>query len=206
MAPRNSLLANALLIPLLGGAALIAIGRKGSSSSNPTEDLAPETTTPSRSRRRGAQLGLAVAAASTAAVLAGGGTAWAYLRGASGHGTGVAATAAAPTVTASAASLLGTLYPGSTADLTVTLTNNSSNMSWTVTGLVANGNPTGGGTGCDTSNVRVLTSATFPPTTIAHGGSATVTFTAAVTMSASAPNACQNTSFTVPVLVAGQMG
>lgn len=152
-------------------------------------------------RRTRALVGTAV----FATVGLGSGTASAYFTATAHTGSGSAATASVPSITTSSPTLSASLYPGATVDLTVTITNHST-QSWKVTGLVANGNATGGGGSCTASFVSVASSPTFTPTTIAAGNSTTMTFTKAVTMSSSAPNTCQNQSFTVPVSVTGQIG
>ena len=136
----------------------------------------------------------------------GGGAAFAYVSGGGGAGTGNATVASAQTVTASAASLSGTLYPGATANLTVTVKNPYANLAMTITGLTSGGSITGGGTGCAASNVSLITTASFNPTTVSANSSRAITFTGAVQMSSGAPNACQGQSFVIPVAVTTKVG
>jgi len=200
--PKTGFIFDSLLIPVVGCAALISVGRKAAPAvASGDEATLVAASSSQRPRLRNARLSLAIGAATTVATLAGGGVAWAYVRGASGSGAGTAAVAAAPTVTTSNPSLSGPLYPGATVNLTVTLTNNSTTQSWSITGLAANGSATG----CAAS-LTVQNGATFPATTVTPGNAATVTFTGALSMSSAASNTCQNNTFTVPVFVTGQMG
>lgn len=194
-------------IPVVGCAALIALGRTVTSTAAARQDRVPDN--PGGGRHRGAKALVAMGAASALVALAGGGMAWAYFKGGSGTGSGTAATASASVIGASNASLSGALYPGSSLNITVTVTNPYPNMSLSVTGLAVpstSGSVTGGSASCPASNVSLVTTASFPATTIAASSSQSVTFTGAITMSASAPNACQGLSFTVPAAVTTKVG
>ena len=144
-------------------------------------------------------------AAGLLAVL-GGGAAFAYVSGGRGAGTGNATVASAQTVTASGASLSGTLYPGATVNLIVSVKNPYANLGMTITGLTSGGSITGGGPGCAVSNVSLITTASFNPTTVSANSSRAITFSGAVQMSSGAPNACQGQTFTVPIAVTTKVG
>ena len=146
-------------------------------------------------------------------VLATSGLAYAYLKE-TGHvsisGGNGTVTPVNPTISAGAATLSGTLYPGGSANLLVTVTN-SSNLSVTVEGITAG---TGnvmitGGSGCTTSNdgLSINTSAGFSPTTVnPNSASSPITFTNAVQMSTSANSGCAGASFQIPIAVKVQAG
>ena len=161
---------------------------------------------------RGRRL-IAVGLLASASLLATGGLAYAYLTetghvsSSGGHGTVAPSN---PTISAGTATLSGTLYPGGSANLLVTVTN-SSNLSVSVQGITAGaGNVVvTGGSGCTTSNdgLSVNTGATFLPTTVSpNSASSPITFTNAVRMTASANSGCAGAIFLVPIAVTVKAG
>jgi hypothetical protein len=141
----------------------------------------------------------------------GAGVAFAYFKSGQGTGSGTATTGSVATISASGASLSGSLYPGASVNLVVTVKNPYSNMGMAVTGLAAGTGSisVSGGTGCTTSNsgVSLNTGATFSPTTITAGGQAQITFSGAVQMSSTTNfSGCQGATFTVPAAVKVKVG
>lgn len=212
---RRSLgLANGL-VSILGMTALTALGRRAEGERSPVGDesaratqvaLVPE---PSRRQRRG-RLALVGLATATTVLAGGAGTAWAYIHGGSGTGSGSAKGATEGTVTALSPTVTGTLYPGGTASLTVTLSNPDPNVTMTVLGLVSEGtitvNTAGIGT-CATTGVSLATPTSITPSTLSAGQSSVqVTFAGALSMSGSSSSGCQGATFNVPVAVSTKVG
>ena len=131
------------------------------------------------------------------------GTAFAYFAATSHSGTGSAKAAPSPTITPSASSISGTLYPGGTANLKVTISNPSSTLVLTVTGVVGAGTVTG----CTTPGVNIATPTSISPSTLAAGATnVQVTFSGAIQMTTSSSNDCQGATLTVPVAVTTKEG
>jgi hypothetical protein len=107
-----------------------------------------------------------------------------------------AGTAAALTATAD---VPGALYPGSSATLTLKV-NNPNGFGATVT-AVSFGTITAAN-GCSTAGITVTPPASLPRAVVAGGS---VTLTATVSMSTSTSNACQGTTFSVPVTATGRV-
>ena len=156
--------------------------------------------TVARAARGGRVARLAVLTLAAGGVLAAagayGGTASAYWS-AGGSGDGVAVTAAAPTITAVPAGAAG-LYPGGTTTLPVTVSN-PGDAALTLS-TVTPGTITSPTAGC-----AAVVAATAPgtlPVVPAHGS---VTVNLTVTMGASAANACQGASFTVPLALTARL-
>lgn len=162
-----------------------------------------------RSTRQLGRVGAVVAAGSI--VVMSSGVSYAYFVGATGSGTGTATTGSPLTITASGATLSGTLYPGATANLVVTLANPYANSALTITGVAAGTGSVqvSGGTNCTSANadVSVNTSASsFSPSTVAAGATTQITVNAAVKMGPNSATGCQGASFAVPVAVTVKVG
>ncbi len=101
-----------------------------------------------------------------------------------------------------AATVGSQLYPGSTADLVVTVSNPNVSAV-TVTDLSLDGAVTATG-GCTTPGVTV----TLPSSvnlSVPAGGSAPLTLTNAVAMTTSSSSDCQGATFTIPLTASGQL-
>ena len=160
------------------------------------------------------------AASSTTALIAvglvavtGTGTAYAYFNGGHGTGAGSATSEVAKTVTATLVGSAGTLYPGGTADVTVSITNPYSNRVLTLTGVTAGtgsivvSHPSGSCASGAAADVSVNTSgASLSPTTISGGATTQVTITGAVKMGTNSATGCQGAAFAVPVAVTMKVG
>lgn len=129
--------------------------------------------------------------------------AYAFIAGGGGTGTGTASVPAAQVITPSASTISGTLYPGGTADLNITISNPYTNVGLAVTGVVS----AGAVTGCATPGVNVVTPTGITPSTLAPGAShVQVIFSGAITMTTSSSNDCQGATLTVPVAVTTKVG
>ena len=118
-------------------------------------------------------------------------------------GTGTATVAAAKTITPSASSISGTLYPGGTADLKITISNPYTNLSLTLTGVVS----AAAVTGCITPGVNIATPTGISPSVLAAGATnVQVTFSGAIQMTTSSSTDCQGGTLTVPVAVTTKVG
>ena len=167
-----------------------------------------------RGRHRApARLGLrgpaALAVLGTCAVMGTGVAAAYWTAGGEGSGSVQAGTATAFTTVTAAASTTSLLYPGGSADLTMTV-RNPNPYPITVSGVSANGAVTAaGGIGtCTTTGVALTTPTAGLPFTVAArsggtDGSLTVVLTAATAMSSASENGCQSAAFTVPVALTG---
>ncbi len=143
--------------------------------------------------------------------VAGTGSAYAYFAGGHGSGNGAVTPGALKTITASGATLSGSLYPGSTADLVVTLANPYPASALTVTGVTAGTDPitVTGGSGCTAGNaaVGVTPPASITPSSVPAGSTGTqITLLGAVKMDAGAANGCQSATFTVPLEITVKVG
>lgn len=137
-----------------------------------------------------------------AALLGAGLASAAWVSTGGGTGTGRAGQALPPTTTAVAGSAVtsGLLYPGSSGDVKLTVSNPNP-YPVAVTSVAGAGTVTAtGGTGTCTTTGVSLTSTT-PGGTVPAGGSATLTLTGAATMSTASDTGCQNATFTLPVTV-----
>lgn len=122
-------------------------------------------------------------------------------------GTGTVSLASVKTITASAATISGALYPGGTADLAVTIANPYNNLALTVVGVAAAGTVTTGASGCTTTGVSVVTTPTsISPSSVAAGATTPITLTGAVQMSSAASSGCQGATFTVPLAITVKVG
>jgi hypothetical protein len=131
------------------------------------------------------------------------------------HGSGTASATAAPVkpLTVTATGTVGSLLPGGTVDLHLSIDNPNS-FAVKVTGVtqtpsssigVTGGLGTGLGT-CTNANAAVTTSATQSslPLTIGAGGQ-TVTLAGGASMAAGSANGCQQASFSIPVTLSVQI-
>ena len=155
--------------------------------------------------------GATTAMATGLVAVAGTGTAFAFFSGGFGTGSGSATTDVAKTITASAAALSGTLYPGQSGDLTVTIANPYSNRTLTITGVAAGTGSiqVSGASGCTAANADVsvnTTASVFSPSTVSAGATTPITITGAVKMGPNSASACQGATFTVPVAVTVKVG
>ncbi|HEX6394109.1 MAG TPA: hypothetical protein VFZ97_11755 [Acidimicrobiales bacterium] len=154
-------------------------------------------------RRRQRQLVVSLAVA--VAVLAiGSGLAFAYFKS-SGSGSGTASVGNPVAVTVAAATAANDLYPGQSGTVKFTLKNtNSFTANFTsVTGAtVTSGNPSG----CPAGNIVVATlPLTISKITVTSGQTTgTQTISTLISMSGTAPNACQGVAFTVSLTLSGQ--
>ncbi|MEV6446668.1 hypothetical protein [Amycolatopsis sp. NPDC051716] len=139
------------------------------------------------------------------ATLGGGIAVAAWTSSGSGAANAKAGTAAAPTTGTVAASAFttGLLYPGSAAGDAKILVNNPNPYPIKVTGIVANGTPTGsGGTGaCTTTGVGWNAQSPTTGNSVPANGSATLSLPSAVTMSTASEDGCQGALFAIPVTV-----
>jgi hypothetical protein len=134
------------------------------------------------------------------------GTAFAFFTS-SGHGSGTASTGTPLSVTVNEAT--GTvstpLFPGSTGDMRVSLSNPNT-FAVTITTITLNGTITadGGHPGCTTTGVTLQTltglSINVPI------GTNTIDVPNAVAMGASSSNGCQGATFQIPVLITVHKG
>ena len=155
--------------------------------------------------------GATTAIATGLLVVAGTGTAYAFFSGGFGTGGGSATTDVAKTITASSASLSGTIYPGQSGNLTVTIANPYSNRALTITGVTAGTGSiqVSGAAGCTAANADVsvdTTASVFSPSTISAAATTPITITGAVKMGPNSASACQGATFTVPVAVTVKVG
>lgn len=213
MTTRSSRVAGGAL-SLVGLTALTVLGRRAEAvASSQGDDLVmaavPAATDTTRPRRRHSGRLVVVGLATATAALAGtSGVAWAYIHGASGFGSGNATAAAAQTVTAVSASLLGSLYPGGTSDLTVTITN-PYNLTMTVKGAsIVSVSETGGTGGCSnsTTGLTAVTPSSIDNGSIAANTAQAVTLHGVIKMSNSSDTGCQGASFQVTLTVTTQVG
>lgn len=154
-------------------------------------------------RRMKRRLVVALVAAVGVVVLASG-SAFAYFT-ASGTKTGNATVGTDVIVTVTAATAANDLFPGTSGTVRFTLKNtNSFTTNFTsVTGAsVTSGNPGG----CPASNIIVATlPLTITKITVAAGQTTgTQTISTLISMSSTAPNACQGVAFTVSLTLSGQ--
>lgn len=149
---------------------------------------------------------VATAAVATIGMLTVPGAAYAYWI-APGSGTG-AATAGSISVslqTPSASEItgalsVGTLIPGGTGSAVVKVTN-PNGFAVTVSGVTAGPGTVTAANGCSPTGVSWLDRTGLTGPTIAADATATFTLSGAVAMDATSANACQGTSFTIPVIV-----
>ncbi|NYG07309.1 hypothetical protein BJ986_001796 [Phycicoccus badiiscoriae] len=142
---------------------------------------------------------LSTSAAGTAALLLVGGVAYATWS-ATGAGSGASAVGTTTPLTAVAV-ISATLYPGSSADLTV-MVSNPNQRPVTVTSIAATGVIIASA-GCTAPGVTAALPATVS-VTIPAGGSAPIVLTKAVSMSTSSSSDCQGATFTIPLRATGQ--
>jgi hypothetical protein len=136
----------------------------------------------------------------------GAGAAYGYFTS-TGHGSGTASTGTAASVTVNEAT--GTvstpLFPGSTGDMLVSLTNPNS-YAVTITSITLNGTitPDSGHPSCTTAGVtlQTLTGLSINVTS----GTDHLDISNAVAMGASSSNGCQSATFQVPVTITMQKG
>lgn len=133
------------------------------------------------------------------------GAAFAYYK-ATGSGSGSATVRTDATVTVAAATAANDLFPGRTGTVSFTLHNTNpftTNFNSVTAVTVTSGNPTN----CPASNISVATLPfTVSPTISVASGATTgsKTLTGLISMSSSAPNACQGISFSVTLTLSGQ--
>jgi hypothetical protein len=143
---------------------------------------------------------LVSAGSGTAALLLAGGIAYAGWS-ALGAGTG-AATSGAPQPLGVSATVGGTLYPGSSADVLVTVSNPNS-APVTVQSLALAGAVTASA-GCSTLGVTV----SLPASTtlvVEAGGNASLDVVNGVSMTTASSSDCQGATFTIPVQANGRL-
>lgn len=148
----------------------------------------------------------------------GAGSAYAYIKGASGPGSGHAtAVGSLATVTVNAATATASLYPGGSGTVYFTL-QNTNPLSVSFSEVTAASVTSTSNSSCPGTNITFPTG--FPTTpysfspaiTVGAGsvGSPTTSGTqyisGLVTLSSSAPNACQGVSFTVALTLSGNAG
>jgi hypothetical protein len=157
--------------------------------------------------RRWLRMPLLLGAAVTLVLGLGAGTAFAYFTS-SGHGSGTANTGTplAVTVNEATGTVTTPLFPGSTGDLRVSLTN-PNNYAVNVVGVTGNGTLTAPlATGCTTTGVTVNTQTGLSLSVPANASAFTVDIAGAVSMGASSDNGCQGATFQVPVSITVQKG
>ncbi|SDP40295.1 hypothetical protein SAMN04489867_2333 [Pedococcus dokdonensis] len=142
---------------------------------------------------------LAAAGTGTAAIVMAAGLAYAVWSQ-TGAGTGTAAAGTTAPLSAVAA-VSDTLYPGGSATLTVTVSN-PNQRPVTVTSIDLAGS-VAASAGCTTPGVTVTLPASVS-VTVPAGGSAPVSFTDAIAMTASSSSDCQGATFTIPVSAKGK--
>ena len=125
----------------------------------------------------------------------------------SGAGYTKATTASAlTTVDVSASTSPGTLYPGGTSDVKISISNPNP-YPVLVTSVLGSGLPasiTSDKVGCSAAGTGVsFTDQTGLSLAVAAGGTTNFTFTGAAAMSNSSANACQGAIFTIPVTLSG---
>lgn len=152
-----------------------------------------------RTIRRRRKALAAVAAAATASTMAFG--AAAYWR-AQGAGTVAGQVGTLAGATASASGAAGALVPGGSADLTVSVANPNA-FSVTVDAIATDpgGTMTSSSPSCDAAALLTVTVGSVAATTLAAGTSTDVVLAGAVALDASAPQACQGATFSIPLIV-----
>lgn len=139
------------------------------------------------------------------ATLGGGIAVAAWTSSGSGTAGAKAGTASAPTTTAVPASAFasGLLYPGGPAGDAKIQVNNPNPYPVKITAITANGTPTGsGGSGtCTTTGVSWTAQSPTSGNSVPANGSATLSLSGAVSMSATSDDGCQGALFAIPVTV-----
>ena len=156
--------------------------------------------TAGRTRRKARLL---AACALTSATVLGGGVAYAHWT-TSGSATGSASTGTTVALTTSAATPSGTLVPGGTAPLVVTVTNpNPGPVTITSVQLdTTRSVVVSGAVGTCTSPPLTVSAATS--LTVAGGATTTLTVPNAVALGTTAASGCQGATFTLPVTLSGR--
>lgn len=107
-------------------------------------------------------------------------------------------------VSASAATLPGKLYPGTTGDVVIQI-RNPNDFPVRVTEIASNGAVTasGGNGTCTTTGVTLNSPQSVSIDVPANADSTVATLTGAAQMSSASENGCQNATFTIPVTLTG---
>jgi hypothetical protein len=153
--------------------------------------------------RSGRRIIVALVAA-VVAVGVGTGVAFAYFT-TTGHGSGNATLGSPITVTVAAAAAAHDLFPGQSGTVKFTLKNTNSfttNFTSATGATVTSGNPGP----CPATNIVVASlPLTIPKITVTSGQTTgTQTISSLISMSSTAPNACQGVAFTVSLTLSGQ--
>jgi hypothetical protein len=171
-------------------------------------------------RLRLGRIRVLVGAVMSAAMGLAGGSAWAFITGGSGSGSGTTSvgTIQQVTVVAASGSPTSTLFPGGSADLRLTIDNPNS-YSLEIVGVAQNGPVTVvGGSGCtsDTgtwpgitagnSGVSVPTATGISGVTFGPGNGVNADIPGGAAMAISSASGCQGASFEVPVKITVQKG
>lgn len=132
------------------------------------------------------------------------GTAFAYFK-TTGAGSGSGKTAADLNVTVKAATAANDLFPDKAGTVKFTVTNSSSmtaNFTSVTAASVTSGNPSG----CPSNNILVASlPLSISKITVTPGQTTgTQTISTLISMSGTAPNACQGVAFTVSLTLSGQ--
>ncbi len=151
--------------------------------------------------RRRASRRLVFGAVGTATVLAGGAVAYAAWS-VTATGSSQAASAAAVSATVTAASGSPDLYPGASGAVYFTVTN-PNNFPVTFSSATFGAVVSSDETACPAANVTATNQTSLSIRVPANTTSGTLSLSAAVTMAATAPDGCQNKTFTLPTTLAG---
>ena len=147
---------------------------------------------------------VAIAVVGLVAALSGG-AAFAYFTG-HGSGPGHATTGSAVTVTISTASGTPDLHPGASGTIYFTLNNTGNPLGVSfkkVTALTVTGPTSGGCIGTSYLTVPTTFPVSITPVSVGPNTSTTASIPGLVTLSASAPNACQGVTFTYSISLLG---
>jgi hypothetical protein len=154
--------------------------------------------------RRRARRGITPLAIVLGVATIGAGSAYAYWTiGGSGTGSAVPANGLVALTTTATAAVGDLLFPGSNSVPLSLKINNPGVLPVIINAVTANGAITSDKTGCAGTNVT-FTPATNLSITVAAGSSTTTSVAHLVSMSATAPNACQGATFTIPVTLSGR--